>query len=401
MLSRRDLAALLPVASAVLCAWGLQAAQQAPVFRAGADLVVVDAVVVRRDGTPVPGLGPSDFQVTLDGRRRDVVSVEFVQAVPEAMDQVVAGAAPAGAGVPEGRLIVVAVDEHSIPAGAQASAREAVTRIVDGASAQDELALVTFPGAVAVGPTRDHASVRAAIPEVGGRRVDVPRTRFNLSASEAVQLRSRESVTTGELVDRECQRERLSNPSCPQEVREAGTAIADTLEQQGVLTIDALHGVIDHLKDVDGWKHLFVVSAGLPTTTVPGGRPNLTAAAEAVARRAAEANVNLYVLYLNVHFLQHFSAATGWRSPGSLYQDISMFGSGLQRFAEGAGGAFFQVEVDADPFVARAYRETSAFYRLGIRPEPADRGGKPRQIRVTARPSGVTLRYRRFVVIPN
>lgn len=157
---------------------------------------------------------------------------------------------------------------------------------------------------------------------------------------------------------------------------------------------------VDDLQGVSGRKLLFVVSAGLPTTNAPGGRPNLTAATEAVARRAAAANVQLYVFCLNVHFLQHFSVATGWRSPSSLYQDINLFGSGLQRFADSAGGTFFQIEVDSDPFVDRALRETSAFYRLAVRPDPSDADGKPRQIRVTVKRSGVTLRFRRMVTIP-
>lgn len=391
------------VASVWLALIGIHAAQppQRPVFRSGADLVIVEVVAVRRDGTPVPALGPADFQVTLDGRRREVVSADFVVVAPASGPAPAATGAvdAAGAPAPEGRLIVIAVDEHSIPVGAQASAREAVTRIIDRATPVDRLALVTFPGAVAVGPTSAHQAVREAIGRVGGRRVDVPRTRYNLSAAEAVQVRSRESLSAAELVNRECARELIRNPNCPQEVREDAAAIADTLEQQGVLTIDALQGLIDQVRPVEGRKQVFVVSAGLPTTTVPGGRPNLTAATESVARRAAEANVNLYVLYLNVHFLQHFSAASGWRSPGSLYQDISLFGTGLQRFAESAGGAFFQVEVDSDPFVDRAFRETAGYYRLAVRPDPADATGESRQIRVSTRQSGVTLRHRRFVVI--
>jgi VWFA-related protein len=374
--------------------------QQQPTFRAATDLVVIEVVAVGRDGLPIAGLTQDQFQVTFDGRRRDVVSADLVRvaSLPGVAGAPDASATPVPAvESPEGRLIVIAVDEHSIPPGAQASAREAVTRIVDRASPADTLALVTFPGAVAVGPTRDHNAVRAAITRVGGYRVDAPQTRFNLSASEAVQVRSRESVTTAEVIQRMCA---VTDPTCAQEVREAASTIAHTLEQQGVATIDALHGVLDHLQAVDGRKHLFVVSAGLPTTTVSGGQPNLTAATESVARRAAAANVNLYVFYLNVHFLQHFSAATGWRSPTNLYQDINLFGSGLERFADSAGGAFFQVEVDSDPFVDRAFRETSAFYRLGVRPDPSDAGARPRTIRVTVRQSGVTLRYRRIIEIP-
>ena len=44
---------------------------QEPVFRAGVDLVTVDAIVVDKDGRPVTGLTADDFILTVDGKPRD------------------------------------------------------------------------------------------------------------------------------------------------------------------------------------------------------------------------------------------------------------------------------------------------------------------------------------------
>lgn len=391
---------------AAVVATGTVLAAQTPQFRATADLIVIDTTVVGRDGTPVADLRPEDFTVTIDGRRRPVMSAEFVRLSTADAPGIAAATPPAGGDAPipavpaAGRLIVIAVDEHSFPVAAQASAREAVTRIVDRAEPGDQLALVAMPGPLTVGPTLDRAVIRNEIGSIGGRRVDAPRSRFNISGSEAAILKGRSSIDVSEIIGRECRMDAL-NPACRQEVLEAGAHIAHALEQQGVLTIDGLHGVLDTLEAAPGRKHLFVVSAGLPTTNAAGGRPNLTSETQRVARRAAAANINLYVLYLNVHFMQHFSAATGWRSPSALYEDITMFGNGLERFADSAGGAFFQVEVDSDPFVDRAFRETSAGYVLGVRPEPSEFDGKAHQIRVTVNRRGVTVRFRRVAVIPS
>lgn len=395
------------LAPVVLATAVLASDAQTPQFRTTTELIVIETIVVGRDGMPVGDLRPEEFQVTLDGRRRTVVSAEFQQlaVAPERATTARQEARPEGASalvpapVNGGRLIVIAVDEHSFPAGAQAAAREAAARIVDRASPGDELALVAMPGPLTVGPTRDHAAIRSAVSGIGGKRVDAPRSRFSLAASEAVVLKSRSSIAVSEIVGREC-RSVVADPQCRQEVLEAGSVIADALERQGILTIDGLHGVLDNLEGVPGRKHLFVISAGLPTTNQAGGRLNLTAETERLARRAAAVNANLYVLYVNIRFMQHFSAATGWRSPSALYEDITMFGSGLERFADSAGGGFFQVDVDADPFVDRAFRETSAVYLVGVRPEPSESDGKEHQIRVTVTRRGLTVRFRRFVVIP-
>jgi hypothetical protein len=178
-----------------------------------------------------------------------------------------------------------------------------------------------------------------------------------------------------------------------------GGRIADELEHQGLLTIAGLHNALDAITPLSGRKTLMVISAGLPLSNRPNARPNLDAETARIARRAAAANINLYVLYMNMHFLRYFSPEYG-RKNNSIYEDIALFGAGLERFADSGGGSFFQVEVNADPFVDRAVRETSALYLVGVRTEPADHDGKEHFIRVTVKERGATVRFRRVVIIP-
>ena len=84
----------------------------------------------------------------------------------------------------------------------------------------------------------------------------------------------------------------------------------------------------------------------------------------------------------------------------SIYEDITLFGYGLERFADSAGGAFFQVDVGPDSLVDRVLRETAASYLLTVRAEPAEHDGKEHFIRVTVNARGATVRYRRIVTIP-
>jgi hypothetical protein len=166
-----------------------------------------------------------------------------------------------------------------------------------------------------------------------------------------------------------------------------------------MLTINGLHGALDMIASLPGRKTFIVVSAGLPMSNRTMGRPNLGAETDRISRRAASANVNLYVLYMNVHFMQFFSPAYG-KINRTVYDDVTFFGYGLEKFADSGGGSFFQVEVDSDPFVNRVLRETSARYVLTVATDPSDRDGKEHVIRVTTSARGATIRHRKVLSIP-
>jgi VWFA-related protein len=376
--------------------------QQQPAFRSGAELVRIEAHVVARDGTPIEGLRPDQFEVFIDGRRRPVTMAEFVRASVSVGDPGGTTVAPPSTASPgqDGRIIVVAVDQASFPFAARASAIEAARRVVTRAAPEDHLGIVLYPNGAAVAPTRDRKPALNAIGTIIGDRGDLRRSRFNISASEASALRSRDSFKTQEIIARECTRRDPLDATCKAEVIQDGAVIAEELEYQAVKSIAGLHGVLEGMATLPpGRKTLIVVSAGLPMAASPGGRPDPSSAIEEVARRAAAANINLYVLYMNVHFMRAFSAEYG-RQHNTIYDDITMFGYGLEKFADTAGGAFFQVEVDSDPFVGRALRETSASYVLAVDVRPEDRDGKPHHIRLNVKHRGATVRYRRVVVIP-
>jgi hypothetical protein len=269
--------------------------------------------------------------------------------------------------------------------------------VVERVAPEDALGLLALPGGVEVAPTRERQPVRDAIRRIAGARVDIVKSRFGLSATEAVQLHGRASVAFQEACSRHCGHG-CFDQDCRLELLEDARFISLGLEQQAMATVASLHRFLDAMAALSGRKTLIVISAGLPMSNLPGMRLNLDAETERVARRAAAADVNLYVFYMNVHFLRFFSPE--YNKPNyTLYEDISLFGTGLEKFADSGGGAFFQIEVDSDPFVDRALRETSASYLLAVRVEPRDRDGKEHFIRVSVKQRGATVRYRRVVTI--
>ena len=108
---------LLVSAAAVTVAIG---AQQAPTFRSEVDYVAVDVQVVNHDGRPLPRLSADKFEVSIDGKRRRVVTADFVvntetlNPTGEAPKGLFAsnGAALGGSG--DGRVFMVAIDENSL-----------------------------------------------------------------------------------------------------------------------------------------------------------------------------------------------------------------------------------------------------------------------------------------------
>jgi hypothetical protein len=143
-------------------------------------------------------------------------------------------------------------------------------RIINSVAPEDSLGLVVFPGPIAIAPTRDRTALQEAVGNISGKRVDLVTTRFNISASEASQLRSRDAMATREVTSRECRMD-ATNPTCVQEVIQDAGRIADTLEQQAMLSVSGLHGVLDAMETLPGRKTLMLVSAGLPMR--PAARP--------------------------------------------------------------------------------------------------------------------------------
>jgi len=76
--SPRELVTRLVLLAALCLAVHRISAQQST-FRSGVEVVQIDVSVVDRQGTPAGDLRPEDFQVTVDGRPRAIVSAQFIR----------------------------------------------------------------------------------------------------------------------------------------------------------------------------------------------------------------------------------------------------------------------------------------------------------------------------------
>jgi VWFA-related protein len=147
---------LIALAVASLFVWTAEATPpkpegQAPRFPAGAELVVVDAVVVDQAGRPVAGLGAEDFTVLENGSPQPITSFEAAQipapraapppaARPRASTNVVATAAAAAA--PTGRAFVVVFDELNLTAAQAQQAKQAAAHFLEqGLGAGDRVSV--------------------------------------------------------------------------------------------------------------------------------------------------------------------------------------------------------------------------------------------------------------------
>ena len=83
-------------------------------------------------------------------------------------------------------------------------------------------------------------------------------------------------------------------------------------------------------------------------------------------------------------------------------REASMRARWLDEFSIASGGALFSAQVDdGEVALGRVFRETSAYYLLGVEPVPADRDGKLREVDVKVRDlKNATVRSRNWVIVP-
>ena len=124
---------------------------QGPTFRTGVDVIAVDVAVVDGKGVPVENLLPPDFIVKIDGQPRRVVSAEHVKIDVEAARREAADPFETlyttNLKPPNGRQIVIAVDQGNIRFGSARPLLATAAKFLDRLSPADRVAFVAFPGA--------------------------------------------------------------------------------------------------------------------------------------------------------------------------------------------------------------------------------------------------------------
>ena len=193
---------VLLLGAATLCAAGQQPAatqKPTPTFRSSLDVIAVDVQVVDRNGVPVPGLGPDKFDVTINGRRRRVLSAELIES-RSATSLTPEERAVATAGPPVrptlARVVFIAIDCLSFDASASHDVIATARQFIDRLPPTDEVGLFAYPYGPKISPTTDHAAVSLALMTVQGQR-DLPSHQFHLRPSEIVDLSGGASYRPG------------------------------------------------------------------------------------------------------------------------------------------------------------------------------------------------------------
>jgi VWFA-related protein len=391
-----------------------------PSFRAGVDVIPVDVQVVDRDGNPVDGLTADAFEVTINGRRRRVVSVDLVDsrpasntaqpAVPTAPATSSSTQAPSldapGVSSATRRIYVLAIDTASFDESTARPVLIAAAEFINRLQPQDEVGLFAYPIGPKIDPTTDHDAVARALRTVISARETAPPGEFYLTPSNIVEL-SRQPATplAEQLIRTFCPQTEDS----PEQLRCIELLFAqvrgEMLFYEGVAYSGTatLRALMVALGAVAERKTVVLVSGGVVASDIVGGRPDVGALATDLGRVAAQSNVNVYALFVDQLWMRQMSAESR-RPPVAPdpARERVLTSRMLEEFSDASGGTLLRV-VAGNGSIAfdRLLRETSAHYMLAVESAPEDRAGRPRELRVRVRNRNVSVRGRSWIGLPD
>ena len=187
-----------------------QPQEQTPTFRTGVDVIAVDVSVTNSQGRPVEDLLAPDFLVKIDGAERRVISAELVRIDVEAARRQAADpfdpVFTTNQTPPNGRMIMLAVDQLHVRTGSARGLLQSAARFVDSLTPADRVGFVAYPppGAV-VDFTDDRLRVKRAMQSVVGAQLRFM-SKFNIGLSEAIDISQRSDDRVWFIVvSRECQ----------------------------------------------------------------------------------------------------------------------------------------------------------------------------------------------------
>jgi VWFA-related protein len=397
---------IVPARLRTACLFGALAAAaaarvvaQQPTFKASVEVLLVDVTVVDRTAFPVRDLVAGDFTITVDGKPRTILSAQLLLHRAPGIDDLLrvdAGLPPPAVldaqRVGAGRDVIVAVDEDSLEAGDGLLARKAVGRFIDQLVPSDRVAVVTIPRLpMRVGLTSNRVELFQAVDRISSGIVRT-KGKYNIGLFEAFAMEKQDSTTTNNVLDRECDANRMTNAqaieACRIDVLTEGKQLANIGHDRGQRALDALRRLAELLASVPRPKTLVLVSGGFPA-------PISYAEFGTVASALSAGQVNLYTIFLPRYNLE---TLLGIESPSRL-EDEGLERMGIENMTSSAGGTILEVTGDFEPAFDRVAREISASYLLAVEVATADRDNRPHRVDVKVNRKGVDIRARRQYVI--
>ena len=369
---------------------------QGPTFRTGVDLVAVDVAVVDRNGRPVEDLRAPDFAVKIDGEVRRVVSAELVKVDIELAKRQVADKSEtfytSNLTPPNGRQIVLAVDQINIRPGSLRPIMAAAQRFLDRLSPLDQVAFITYPEpGPRVSFTNDKLRLKLAMQGLIGNQPRTTAGQYNIGVSEAIAIEEkRDQLTLAAVMNREC---RSSDPmqraQCERDIISESSQIARNVREDADQSMLGLRKILERLSYIDGPKSLILISEGLAIED--------TSELRSIVQLAGMARTSINVMLID---LQRGDVTIAEQPPTEL-QDRRIQVTGLEALATMSRGSLFHIAGTGEPIFDRLASEISALYILGVEQRPSDSKGDRHRIDVEVRRQNVTIRSRQaFVTSP-
>ena len=409
------------LAATALALCGPELVAQTPQFRAGVDLVVIDAVVLDNKGEPVSTLTADDFVIKAGGRPRKIVSAQYVRVTQptggttvSSMDATIAAVPVATSNqVPHtGRSFVIVADTNGITAGNGHLVFDRISTFVGGLNAEDLVGLAVLPGGKPrVDLTTDHARVRDAAQRIVGWN---PPATTTMSPGEAAMIARGDMDTLTAYLDRIGSgpgvirdRKVCRNPASGRPVSggAGGTQVdpsfdmtdcssvaeqaLDQYRRQSNAVLETLGALAEAISPIEGPKTLVFVSEGLSID----GRNNDQL--QNFARKAEAARVTLYALQPQIALME--ASSNGGPTATARLLDRQFGLDGLASTAVAARGAAFSIAGTADFALKQIDRESSGYYLLAFERDDKDKDNARVPIDVKVNRPGFDVRARSSV----
>ena len=388
---------------------------QQPTFRSTTDLIAVDVQVVDGAGRPLTRLRSEQFEVSIEGQPRSVLSVDVLRMARGNSWGGIAATGTAdrpvdpGAEVP-GRVFVLAVDVMSFrPTGLERLLREA-RAFVDALEPEDVVAIYPFPFEGVTTLTTDRSQVVLALERMVGTRdrFSADGGTYGLNPSDIVDL---STVSTTQPLDALRQHRitdicaTATDPEvCGRTVIAEARMLAQMEDGDVSQRLASFRALLTALAGSPHRKTVVLISGGMTSADRPGGRPDIGAELSTlVGQEAARANATIYALFADSRRTLG-SATLGLRprtsdNPG---RDSALLSRPIERLVDPSGGAMFAIGQSAHRAFDRILAESSTYYVLGVEPRLEDRDGQPRHlhVRIHGLPNGASIRARSWVIVP-
>ena len=297
---------------------------QQPVFRTSVEMIAVDVQVMDNNGNPIGKLGPQAFDVSINGKRRKVVSATFIKEGETAM--ALTGKSDAREPADDSsnpvlaRTIILAVDDGSFYPGDTQAVTDAARAFLKHLDPDDEVGLYVYPTKMWIAPTTQRAPLAMRLQNLVGSKEPM-QSKYNLSPHEIVDITAQSTNPNSFLMNIRAQgfvdqpatrsldpvlkiqtRECPDDLDCPIKIYSEGIMLATQLEREASMSLSGLESLLGMLSEIPGRKSVVLLSGGLVTSDRLDGRPDPGNLAKVMGQDAARANAIVYTIHVDAAF---------------------------------------------------------------------------------------------------